>query len=31
LAARRTLDIAAPRGRIASGSAEADPANELYD
>jgi len=31
MAERRTLDIAAPRGGIASGSAERDPANELYD
>jgi hypothetical protein len=31
MAERRTLDIAAPRGGIASGSAKRDPANELYD
>jgi hypothetical protein len=31
LAARRILDIAAPHGGIASGSAERDPANERYN
>jgi hypothetical protein len=31
MAERRALDIAAPRGGIASGSAERDPDNELYD